>query len=223
MKHYVSVMMGAAVFCASLGTAQAEETQKSGWFVAPSIGTTTSFQSETKGNFDGRKHASESAMTLGIAVGKQITPHFSGELSVSHLDSPISQSSPNMPNVGNIKVVGAMLNGYYKMSPEQSFSPYLMLGVGVEHQELTRTEDFAQTTTNSVTQGQKPEKYSGLALAYQVGLGVSYTVNSSWSVFAGSSIKDSTPAKLFEEKKGVTAVKTGLSVEPIKAGFSFIF
>lgn len=225
MKHYVFVMMSTAVFCASIEAANAVETQKSGWFISPAVGIAAPHEQKIEERQDRlTEYKSKSAPSLSLGVGKHITPHFSGEVAYFHSSPSVQNNSDSGLTVQNTRNQGVMLNGYFKLTPERSISPYVMIGLGVEHETLKRSEAFKETDAKSSSEGTRPKTYSGTAFAYQAGLGVAYQVNPSWNVFAGASIKNKLNVYMGgddDHGHGMTAMNKGVQIEPIKIGFTY--
>ena len=133
---------------ASLGTANAAETQKTGWFLSSSMGGIEPHKKQIEQrNVENSEYKSKSGLGLSVGLGKEITPHFSSEVTYSHSSQGVDKNSSDTLKVSSIDSHNVMLNSYFKLTPEQNFSPYLMVGLGVENTKMSRSEPYTTTTS----------------------------------------------------------------------------
>ena len=154
---------------------------------------------------------------------------------------PIPFSNPNKVTVnvkGSAKMMGAMLNAWYDIPTESSWSPYVGGGVGVFHADMSSLKwDFDKIARENANLQQAgsgallPEGFGprpgtkSTVFAFQVGGGVAYKVSDETSVHLSYKFQMAPGLKFPGENDFGNTIRTksDMRIHLVEIGFRYLF
>ena len=158
------LLLGAAVVAISFGVSEAKA---EGFYVSGSLGATIPNDSDYVEQGVAVTFGLETALNAAAAVGYQFNKNIRSEFEISYRESGLDSATYAGNTVsldGENKTWGFLVNGYYDFYSENTFSPYVMAGIGALSHDTSAT--FAGMTVSG----------DDVTFGYQVGAGVSYKI-----------------------------------------------